>query len=360
MKRLIICCDGTWNRADHAVDGQPCPTNVVRLAFRLAKRDGDIPQIVFYSQGVGTGNALDRFTGGAFGNGLEDNLFDAYRFLVANYAPGDEIHLFGFSRGAFTARSIAGMIRKTGILERRHVLKYADALALYRSDDGPDEPAPTRFRERHAIGGLQRTEIRFIGVWDTVGALGIPIRGLRSLTRGKHQFHDTELSGSVRHAAHALAIDERRTPFKPTLWEYQPKPGQTVVQMWFPGVHSDIGGGYAERGLSDLTLQWMIDQASAAGLVFDGDAIDAHPITPNPHAPITQSKTGLYRLTRGIDREIGESTRRVRGEAEQDRGRDPTQHVHESALLRWDADPRYRPRGLREWFRRAGDRRGNE
>lgn len=360
MKRLIICCDGTWNSADHVVDGEPCPTNVVRFAYRVAKRDRHIPQIVFYDQGVGTGNSLDRFTGGAFGEGLEDNIFDAYRFLVANYEPGDELFLLGFSRGAFTARSIAGMIRKTGILERRHVLKYADALALYRSDDGPDSERPMEFRQRYAIGGLDRIEIRFIGVWDTVGALGIPIRGLRSLTRSKHQFHDTELSGSVRHAAHALAIDERRAPFEPALWQYQPKPEQTVTQMWFPGVHSDIGGGYRDRGLSDIALQWMIDQASAAGLAVDEHAVAAHPLGPNPLAPLHQSKTGLYRLTQGIDREIGRSTRHVRGEDEREHGSDPTQQVHESARLRWDQDARYRPPGLRAYFARVGDARAEQ
>src|SRR5919112_1185335 len=118
MKRLILCCDGTWNTADQQKDGEACPSNVVRLAYRIAKRDGDIPQITFYDQGVGTGNWVDRLSGGAFGNGLEDNIHDAYRFLVGNYESGDEIYLFGFSRGAFTARSIVGMIRKCGILRR--------------------------------------------------------------------------------------------------------------------------------------------------------------------------------------------------------------------------------------------------
>src|SRR5690606_17210148 len=118
MKRLVICCDGTWNRADQEEDDIPCPTNVVKIAFRIAKRDGDIPQLVYYDEGVGTGNSLDRVTGGAFGRGLEENIHQAYRFLIANYEPGDEIFLFGFSRGAFTARSLGGMIRKCGILGR--------------------------------------------------------------------------------------------------------------------------------------------------------------------------------------------------------------------------------------------------
>ena len=205
-------------------------------------------------------------SGGAFGHGLEDNVYEAYRFLVGNYEPGDELFLFGFSRGAFTARSLAGMIRKCGILERQHVRRYPAAIALYRDDQHPDSPAARTFRRAHAVGGDATLPIRFIGVWDTVGALGIPLRGLRGLTRHKYQFHDTELSGSVAQACHALAIDERRAPFEPTLWAYRPKPGQTVEQVWFAGVHSDVGGGYPDTGLADITLEWMIDRAQGAGL----------------------------------------------------------------------------------------------
>ncbi|MDF3010573.1 MAG: hypothetical protein K0S03_1369, partial [Burkholderiales bacterium] len=222
MKRLILCCDGTWNSADQERNGTPCPTNVVKLGYRVAKRDGDIPQLIYYDQGVGTGNTLDRASGGAFGDGLEENIHDAYRFLVANYEPGDELYLFGFSRGAFTVRSIGGMIRKCGILER-----------------------PMQFRKSCSLIHEEPIPIRMIGVWDTVGSLGIPLRGLRWLTRREHQFHDTELSGSVQVACHALAIDERRAPFAPTLWDYKPKPGQQVEQVWFCGAHSDVGGGYA-------------------------------------------------------------------------------------------------------------------
>jgi uncharacterized protein (DUF2235 family) len=112
MKRLILCCDGTWNSADQASNGVPCPTNVVGTAFRVAKRGGEILQIVYYDQGVGTGNLIDRLSGGAFGQGLSDNIYDAYRFLIANCESGDEIFLFGFSRGAFTVRSLGGLIRK--------------------------------------------------------------------------------------------------------------------------------------------------------------------------------------------------------------------------------------------------------
>src|SRR5262245_52407990 len=151
-KKLIVCCDGTWNRADQEKNGEPCPTNVVRIAYRIAKRDGDVPQIVYYDQGVGTGNKVDHYTGGAFGEGLEDNIYDSYRFLVGNYEPGDELFLFGFSRGAFTARSLAGMIRKCGILRREFVRQYKKAVELYQGDALPDSAEPLAFRQQFSLG----------------------------------------------------------------------------------------------------------------------------------------------------------------------------------------------------------------
>jgi uncharacterized protein (DUF2235 family) len=353
VKRLIVCCDGTWNRADQQSAGEPCPTNVVKLAYRIAKRDGaGVPQVVHYDHGVGTGNSLDRLTGGAFGQGLEENIHSAYRFLVANYEDGDEIFLFGFSRGAFTARSVAGMVRNCGILKRESVRHYTDAIALYRDTvRGPDDPFSVDFRGAHCVCGDRGVPIRFIGVWDTVGALGIPVRGLRALTRGKHQFHDTELSGSVQHAFHALAIDERRAPFTPTLWYQKPKPDQTVEQVWFAGVHSDVGGGYPRAGLSDIALEWMLDRAThVGGLALD--TLPGHHLGPDPRAPEHHSRKGLYRLAPGHDRPIGLSV--------DHQGRitdtpDTTQSVHPSVRERWDQDPAFRPKGLREYFERVGE-----
>ena len=346
MKRLILCCDGTWNKADQESNGVPCPTNVVKLGYRVAKRGGDIPQIVYYDQGVGSGNVLDRLTGGAFRQGLEENIHDAYRFLVANYEPGDELYLFGFSRGAYTARSIGGMVRKCGVLRREFVQHYRDAIALYRSEHRPTDAAAVKFRKDYSVSGGEDIKIKFIGVWDTVGALGIPLRGLRWLTRGKHQFHATELSLVVENAFHALAIDERRAPFAPTLWLHKPKPNQMVEQVWFCGVHSDIGGGYPECGLSDITLGWMMEKARGIGLALDDAAVQAHPLHPNSQSVLHNSKTGLYRLTAGVDRSIGRD--------------DQTQSVHDSVRTRWDNDPTYRPPALRAYFKRTGDRRGNE
>ena len=345
MKRIILCCDGTWNRVDQVKNGTPCPTNVVKLAYRIAKRDpAGVSQVIFYDQGVGTGNFVDRWSGGAFGDGLEDNIYDAYRFLVANYEVGDEIFLFGFSRGAFTARSIAGMIRKCGILTRASVQEYVRALTLYHEADvRPDHPTALAFRKAHSCCPDDDVAIKCIGVWDTVGALGIPLRGLRALTRRRHVFHDTELSGTVQHAYHALAIDEHRAPFEPTLWLEKRKPNQHVEQVWFPGVHSDVGGGYPEVALSDRPLEWMLERAVDAGLALDQDVMRARPLSPKPTGRLHESKTGLYRLTKGLDRPIAPGG---------------TQSVDRSAIERWDADPKYRPDNLRAYFRETGDARG--
>ena len=356
MKRIIICCDGTWNRADQEKEDVPCPTNVLKIAYRIAKRDGATLQITYYDQGVGTGNVVDRYSGGAFGEGLEDNILDGYRFLVANYEEGDQIFLFGFSRGAYTARSLAGMMRKCGILRRDAVRSYRAAINLYHeSDVGPQDPPAVKFRKEHSVVGEQSIEIQCIGVWDTVGSLGIPLRGLRGLTRGKYQFHDTALSGSVKYAFHALAIDEHRAPFEPTLWDFIPKPPQKVEQVWFCGAHSDVGGGYPETGLSDYALQWMMDRVTGAGLVFDNTVVQALPLKASSDQEVHNSKTGLYRVTPGIDRPIG-----LTGPKSQNPNQpDETQSVHDSVRKKWDSDPKYRPGPLKDYFKRIKDPRGN-
>lgn len=361
-KRIVIFCDGTWNSADQAKEERPCPTNVVKLALRVAKRDGAMPQLTFYVQGVGTGGSLDRLTGGAFGHGLDDNLFAAYRFLMLNYEPDDEIFLFGFSRGAYTARSLAGMIRKCGILKLRWSSKYQTALNVYCDDQHPDLPSPSEFRRSFSVLEDVDVPIHFVGVWDTVGALGIPLRGLRGLTKKKYQFHDVELSGTVRNAFQALAIDERRAPFRDARWAYAPKHGQTVEQRWFCGAHSDVGGGYPsnECGLSDIALGWIRDCAVRCGLKIDPEVDSAYAPDPNPVGPLHNSKVGLYRLSFGHDRPIGTTVAKD-NTPKKDVGRaallDPTQDLHPSVRARWDADANYRPTNLRQYFERVGDAR---
>jgi uncharacterized protein (DUF2235 family) len=234
------------------------------------------------------------------------------------------------------------MIRKCGILDRASVAQYVPAKQLYHSAVHPDDAQATAFRTEHSCCGADPIKIRFIGVWDTVGALGIPLSGLRSLTRRDDDFHDTELSGTVEYGYHALAIDEHRGPFVPSLWMEKPKPNQVVEQTWFPGVHSDVGGGYPESALSDISLAWMLGKAEGAGLAMDLEAERTHPLAPNPLGAKHDPRTGLYKLVPGTDRPIDTSG---------------TQRVHESVLARWDADRSYRPANVRAWLAREADPR---
>jgi len=249
-------------------------TNVVKLMdlVQPVAPDGT-PQIIYYGKGVGTGNFLDRFFGGAFGDGLETNVKDAYRFLVQNYAEGDEIYLLGFSRGAFTARSLAGLIRCAWLVRKENASQINDAYKIYREKHaaGADKPHAIAFREKYS----RQVRIKFIGVWDTVGALGVPIGTiLRRATIREHGFHDTGLSSYVDNAFHALAIDEGRYTFEPSLWKSEPREGQRLEQRWFAGVHSNIGGGYKEHGLSDYAFRWMADRAVECDLALHPSYLD--------------------------------------------------------------------------------------
>lgn len=358
-KRLVVCCDGTWNFAD-----QPSKTNVAKIA--LSVRPGTVAgkeQRVYYHGGVGT-HRWERLRGGAFGVGLSRNVLDAYRFLVETYEPDDDLFLFGFSRGAFTARSLAGLVRNSGILRRDHADRIPEAWALYRDRvEQPNGAAATLFRRSYA----RESEIAFIGVWDTVGALGIPAPGTVPLQPAARRFnrrwgfHDTELSNWVRAAFHALALDEQRSAFRPTLWHQQPgsaEEGQELKQVWFAGVHCDAGGGYAETGLSDVTLLWMVDQARRHGLKFGADVLGPEgPRVMTPHhrvdfrvrpdgsGPLHASRTGLYRLSPPLHRSLGEAVN--------DRGEpDGNEYLAVPAKERHDRDPGYRPPGLARYLDR--------
>ena len=206
-----------------------------------------------------------------------------------------------------------------------------------------------------------RIPIRLIGVWDTVGALGIPLRGLRALTRRRYRFHDVRLSRSVERACQALAIDERRTPLAPTLWAAPAREGQRIEQVWFAGVHTDIGGGYppGQWGLSDLTLEWMQGRAIDAGLALDPASNTAWAPRGDALAPLHDSRAGLYRLVPSAARVIGRPAGDTTPARESDTTLDPTQSLHPSVLTRWDADPTYRPDHLRRYFALIGDARGH-
>ena len=221
-KRLIICSDGTWNNPE-----KKDVTNVVRTALAVLPVDQKgIQQVVFYDWGIGSEGRGDKIPGGMLGKGLDKNIQDAYRFLVHNYVAGDEIYLFGFSRGAYTARSTAGLIRNAGILKKEHADLIPRAYRMYRSKAKPDVSRAIEFRKQ--FSQAQEVHIKFIGVWDTVGALGIPLRIMQDINERKYAFHDTSLSKIINHACHALAIDEKRRDFKPTLWNNQPKGNQII------------------------------------------------------------------------------------------------------------------------------------
>ncbi|MBS0351990.1 MAG: DUF2235 domain-containing protein [Proteobacteria bacterium] len=292
-KRLIICADGTWDEPGQTDQDIPSPTNVCKLAVAVLPFDKEgISQITSYHVGVGKrGGIGDHFFGGAMGAGLSKNIIDLYLFLALNYSPGDELFLFGFSRGAYTIRSLAGLIRNSGILKNKYATYYKEAYLLYRDrnhDTHPKAPTAIEFRKKYSWPDFN---IKFIGVWDTVGTLGLPFNGVKLK---KLQFHDVDLSSHVDYAYQALAIDEKRKPFIPTLWKKQPTSpeSQILEQVWFPGVHCNVGGGYQNTGLSDCALNWMWSKAESCGLVLDS----SQKPRPDLQGTLRNSMLWYYRL----------------------------------------------------------------
>lgn len=279
-KTLIICCDGTWN-APETEEKQTRPTNVLRLARALKPVGSRGHQVVYYDMGVGTGGWWDKWVGGAMGVGLSDNIQQAYRFLVNNWNAGDRICLFGFSRGAYTVRSLAGLLNVAGLLPKYAMPQFPGLYRYYRTPpekrQSLDNADDIQALMDQALMEKRRPPVDFLGVWDTVGALGLPIQGLRKLSRNWVGFHDTQLSTSVRYGVQALAVDERRKPFAADLWTHAPDASQErreqdeqrILQVWFAGNHSDIGGGYPDTRLADLSFDFMLTEAEQHGLEFD-------------------------------------------------------------------------------------------
>jgi uncharacterized protein (DUF2235 family) len=353
MKRLVICCDGTWGTPDQFDEFHtPVPTNVTKLAECVADTDDQgIEQRMFYNPGVGTG-AFDHLLGGAFGVGLSQKIKDAYMFIVDTFANDDELFLFGFSRGAYTARSLAGLIRNSGVLRRQYASRLEDAYELYRDRSNATHPRSTQARLfRSTYSHVPR--IKFIGVWDTVGALGIPDLKLPTPTvvSDRWKFHDVDLSTTVDFAYHALALDERRKPFEPTLWDQQDDAPQTQVleQVWFAGTHGNVGGGTGDAGLSDIALLWLSTRARASGLHIDLNAVDTR-LAPNPDGALQDSMTWYYSL-------LGDGTRYLPARRPR---RNPKPHqntymrtnelVASTAKLRLEDLSGYQPKNLRDYL----------
>jgi uncharacterized protein (DUF2235 family) len=312
----------------------------------------------YYLDGVGTKSWVDKLPGGVFGSGLWENVQKAYRHLVEYYEPGDEIYLFGFSRGAYTARSVVGMLRKCGILQRHRIGEIESAYDFYRNRDiKPTDKAAVDFRLEKSIAldsieGFENVPpVKFIGVWDTVGSLGIPLGTLGRIFNRKHRFHDVSLSRTVENAYHALAIDEGRRPFAPTLWEQNPDAQkQTMSQVWFAGVHTSIGGGNADARQSDRALLWMMSKALHCGLEFNQTIIDT--IANDLDGSIPQSLVhklcaavpfGLLTYVRLID--AGRASGNLRFAETVDAG----------VLRRRDWDKLYKPRNLGAYFKAYPD-----
>lgn len=359
MKRIVICCDGTWQRLYNS-----SLTNVALTARAVAPRDAKgVPQIVYYSVGVGASMYGVSMWQGMTGADLDDHLLDAYLFLNLNYEPGDEIYLFGFSRGAYTVRSLAGLLRKCGVLRRAHVDKARAALELYRHREvTADTFLAARFRAAHAIAWPRLNQdgatidtppvdlrIRYVGVWDTVGSLGIPrLLPISIGLNASYQFHDTSLSRAVYSARHAVAIDEQRAAFAPTLWsnvEAFNTPGATprVAQAWFPGDHGAVGGSSESRGLSNCALLWVLEGAEQVGLTL---MREPGSVISGAMAEIDPLRASLGAKRGGILDLAGKRWRK---------GLAHFNELHEVARLRWLADKHYRPKPMLPFARDIAD-----
>lgn len=363
MKRLVVCCDGTNNQLAGDL------TNVVRIFEVAVKSD---QQVVFYDPGVGTmadplarGPISRRWSlvkGLAFGAGLRDNIFDAYRFLMREYEDGDQVYLFGFSRGAFTARVLAGILHAAGLLDAgaENLLPY-----VWRNYRGirllPTE-ATAQEREvadRHAreVNVLRRSftrpcPIAFLGVWDTVGSVG--------MYNWNQAFPHTFENESVAIVRHAVALDERRAAFRSSVFkaDASPLPRQPdrprVMNVWFPGVHSDVGGGYRwpeQCGLAMGAFRWMVREAEKAGMMVRPDRESAllEECPPDPCADMHDSLTGGWKLMEFLPArryDWGKKKTIWRIKANKPRTMIQSPYLHQSVLDRMAAKPDYRPVNL--------------
>ncbi len=360
QKRLALFLDGTWNSVDSN-------TNVWRMrALAAAKSKDGKPQLVYYEVGV------NGFLGGVFGQGLDDNIRLAYDWLIENYNDGDEIFIFGFSRGAFTARSLAGLIAIDGILKAGAPIGVSELFDRYKK--GNEESIWT-LKEMEASGDIskltgqekwllkysQPTNVKVIGVWDTVGSVGLAAGDIPGISRSQFDYLQTGLRIHILNGYHALAIDEHRNDFAPTLWDVrhpkdpgaviaQPRPLSSVEQRWFVGAHANVGGGYQTDLLAQAPLRWMMKKAESQGLSFrsevdlDGDAASA---------PIADSyKSFGYGLYAVVSSPLYRTIGREPDVREDGSHVNVNETIDTSVFQRWRADPTYRPANLAEWAQR--------
>lgn len=351
MKNIIICCDGTNNQfAGHQ-------TNVIRT-HKVARRTAG--QLTYYDCGVGTmpepwrdgwiSRTCSLVGGLAFGNGFDDNIADAYRFLMANYESGDKIYLFGFSRGAFTARAVAAMLHSVGLLHpgMENMIRYAQQ--YWKQDFGPDSPGG-KICDDFKKSLARDCPIHFIGVWDTVSSVGY-INQFKT-------FPYTLRNPDVTCVRHAVAIDERRSCFRQNLM-FTAYEKQDIKNVWFAGVHSDVGGGYptAEAGLAKVAFEWMIREAKAKDMQVDAAALQRElhndGAAPNPCADQHESLKSFWKPVELIPmRRYNWDTKQKEWRwtfgqprnAERDAAK-PEVFLHQSVLDRLNGRNDYRPLNL--------------
>lgn len=321
MKNIVLCSDGTGNKGGYGAD-----SNVYKTYKAVDVRSPNVHQYTFYDQGVGTDKSdtsKNKYTtalSGAFGFGFRDNVLHLYHFLARCYVPGDAIFLFGFSRGAATVRAFADFVNACGLIEINHAKvngvfdsdKFQSlvnqAFDCYRNQD---TTAQQNFKNCYAFHDATHApngnlKIKFVGVWDTVSALGFSKdfsivlkiiftaaeKVVNMIPFLAYDFYGYELNNSIENAYHALSIDDERKTFHPLVWD-ESGFGNHVEQVWFAGVHSNVGGGYPRTGLSDMALLWMLNKAAAHGLVLYPDHIAMIQESANVYDKLYDSRDGV-------------------------------------------------------------------
>lgn len=356
-KRLALFLDGTWNTVQDN-------TNIWRLRSLIAPKSLDgLEQRSFYSTGLGT-KFGEKYRGGIFGRGIDTAITSAYEWLVDNYQSGDEIFIFGFSRGAYTARSLSGFISKCGLLRTGAPLGVNQLYKRYRrrdqftvrkiNEESQKGNPNLSFEEKWIHKHSDPVNIKFIGVFDTVGALGVPFPVWRSLKGEAYPFLNTGLRRNYEYAFHALAIDEHRKSFSPTLWtnfgaeNAKLRPIEKTEQRWFVGAHANVGGGCFSDVLAELPVKWLADKASGVGLSFTAQFAQSGQLA---EAGISDSFAefmyGLYRLSKfGIRHHRGIG---IPPAQEGPNVKNINETIDSSVFERWRSNPKYRPKSLERW-----------
>ena len=368
-RRLVVCLDGTWNStANESLretgDRVLRPTNTLKIC-RAVLPIADKPQLTYYDIGVGslarypgTANRIlyraDKVLGGAWGAGFEANVESALDFLANNYLPGDEVYIFGFSRGAATARAVTRFLEWSGgLLPKRDAYYLPIFFRHYIESQGKEDElkklldARNTKRAAHKDPGnrypivFHPVDVRYLGVWDTVASLGSRLEAARGDTTSVagRAFHAGKAPAPcVRHARQALAVDEKRFDFRPEIWT-ESRPGQTMQQRWFAGVHSNIGGGLDPDGLANIALEWIVQGAESEGLKLDRNYLA--PFRQHIESPVSPSWTLKYKIFESVFLNLGKGKRTIAG---------ANSDLHESVIEKLRLDSTYRPENVLQFL----------